>query len=90
MSRRATATAAPPEATAQPLLPPVHEILPSGVYFPEHFQTMFRVRATTLRREVREGRLRIAKRGGRYILLGSWILEWIEAGEIRRREGGAR
>jgi hypothetical protein len=42
-----------------------------------------------LPREIRLGRLRVAKRGGKYLILGSWLLEWIEHGELPRhsREG---
>jgi len=41
--------------------------------------------ASTIRREVREGRLRVSKRCGRYYLLGEWLLEWIAGGEVKRR-----
>jgi hypothetical protein len=37
-----------------------------------------------LPREIRLGRLRVAKRAGKYLILGSWLLEWIEAGEVIR------
>ena len=40
----------------------------------------------SIRREVREGRLRISKRAGRYYLLGAWLLEWLEAGEVTPRQ----
>jgi hypothetical protein len=29
--------------------------------------------------------LRIAKRAGKYYILGKWLIEWIEGGEVRRR-----
>lgn len=61
--------------------PAVHVIDPNGVYFPDTFRALFRLKESSLRREVREGRLRIAKRAGRYYLLGKWILEWIVGGE---------
>jgi len=38
-----------------------------------------------LPREIRLSRLRVAKRGGKYLILGAWLLEWIEAGELPRR-----
>jgi len=38
-----------------------------------------------LPREIRLGRLRVAKRGGKYMILGAWLLEWIAAGELARR-----
>jgi hypothetical protein len=28
----------------------------------------------------------VAKRAGRYLILGTWLLEWIEAGELPRRK----
>jgi len=37
-----------------------------------------------LPREIRLGRLRAAKRAGRYFILGAWVLEWLEAGEVRK------
>jgi hypothetical protein len=38
----------------------------------------------TLGREARLGRLRVAKRAGTTWATGSWIREWLEAGEVRR------
>jgi hypothetical protein len=38
-----------------------------------------------LPREVRLGRLRVAKRGGRYYTTGSWLWEWLTAGEVHRQ-----
>ena len=37
-----------------------------------------------LPREIRLGRLRAAKRAGRYFILGAWVLEWLEGGEVRK------
>jgi hypothetical protein len=39
-----------------------------------------------LPREVRLGRLRVAKRSGRYFLLGAWLVEWLRSGEVLRRQ----
>ena len=39
----------------------------------------------TLHREIRLGRLRVAEWSGRYYVLGSWLLEWLEKGEVQRR-----
>ena len=81
--RTKTPTAAP--VAAAPL---VHEVAPTAVYTADGFQQTFKLRKSTVRREVRSGRLRVAKRAGRYHLLGEWILEWLRAGEVRRpREG---
>jgi hypothetical protein len=47
-----------------------------------------KLKTSTIRREVKAGRLRVSKRAGRYYLLGSWILEWLAGGELPRRKGG--
>jgi len=44
---------------------------------------MFGLKATSVRREVRLGRLRIAKRCGRYYCLGQWVLQWLGEGELK-------
>jgi hypothetical protein len=62
-----------------------HVIHPTAVYFVDEAKRILRLRDSTIRREVREGRLRIAKRAGRYYLLGEWLLEWLRAGELKRR-----
>jgi hypothetical protein len=72
-----------PPAEAVPVA--VHAVEPTGVYFVDTFRKLFRLRKSTLRREVREGRLRVARRAGRYYLLGEWILEWLRGGELPRR-----
>lgn len=64
-----------------------HVIDPNAVYGVEDARQIFRLKQSTIRREVREGRLRIAKRAGRYFLLGRWLIEWIEGGELRRPAG---
>jgi hypothetical protein len=42
------------------------------------------LRPGTLPRELRLRRLRYAKRAGKVFVLGSWVLEWLEAGEVRK------
>lgn len=79
MPRKRTADPAP----ATP--PPIHSIDPHAVYLVDQARAVLRLRASTIRREVREGRLRISKRAGRYYLLGEWLLEWIAGGELPRR-----
>jgi hypothetical protein len=37
-----------------------------------------------LPREIRLGRLEARKRGGRYFLLGRWLLHWLETGQAHR------
>jgi hypothetical protein len=64
--------------------PSIHEIRPTAVYFVDDARRILRLKQSTIRREVRDGRLRIAKRAGRYYLLGEWILEWLRGGEVKR------
>jgi hypothetical protein len=60
---------------------------PNAVFLLDQVQALLRLRRSTVRREVREGRLRVSKRAGRYYLLGEWVLEWLRAGEVRRPPG---
>ena len=97
----AAATPAPISAalvvttTAEPAAPPAPRVVdPHRVYCVDEFQKDFRLTKSTVRREVRQRRLRVAKRAGRYYLLGEWVLEWLRGGEVRPRrrdgEGGER
>jgi hypothetical protein len=67
-------------------IPVIHE---NAVYGLEQARTALGLAKATLGREIRLGRLRVAKRAGKYLILGSWLLEWIAAGEITRRKGPA-
>ena len=80
MRKRTPAPATP--ATA-PAPDPVPVIDPHAVYFADTFQRIFRLRKSTIRREWKAGRLRLAKRAGRYYLLGEWVLQWLRAGELQ-------
>jgi hypothetical protein len=73
----------PPDANAPPAAPVIHT---GAVFGVDDARRILRLKQSTIRREVREGRLRIAKRAGRYYLLGEWILEWLRAGELPRRK----
>jgi hypothetical protein len=44
----------------------------------------------TLKREIRLGRLRASKRAGKYLILGAWLIEWIENGEVCGQESPAK
>ena len=68
----------------------VHVIHPTAIYLVEDARRVLRLKESTVRREVREGRLRVAKRAGRYYLLGAWLLQWLREGEVRRRAQPAR
>jgi hypothetical protein len=81
------------KATSEAALParPPHVITPTAVYTVAEARAALHLKHSTIRREVREGRLRVAKRAGRYYLLGRWLLEWIEQGEIvRSKPAGTR
>lgn len=62
-----------------------HLIHPSAVYLASEVRRLLRLRESSLRREIREGRLRVVKRCGRYYFLGEQLLEWLSDGELRRR-----
>jgi len=79
----------PPLAAGEPG-PAVHVIDPNAVYFVENARRLLRLKESTIRREVRERRLRISKRAGRYYLLGEWLLEWIRAGELKGRPANTK
>jgi hypothetical protein len=55
---------------------------PNAVFTRESFLATFRLRESSLRREVREGRLRVYKRCGRYFILGEDVLEWLKGGLV--------
>jgi hypothetical protein len=58
---------------------------PRAVFTIEQARGTLQLAKNCLPREIRLGRLRVAKRAGKYLILGAWLLEWIEAGEVRRR-----
>jgi hypothetical protein len=74
----------PAQAEAPPA-PPPHVIQPTAVYTVEQLQAALGLARSTVRTERRMGRLRVAKRAGRYYVLGAWLLEWLQAGELKRR-----
>jgi hypothetical protein len=58
---------------------------PKAVFTIESARSTLGLAKHCLPREIRLGRLRVAKRAGKYLILGQWVLEWIEAGELPRR-----
>jgi hypothetical protein len=64
--------------------PPV-VIHPTGVYQVAHVRAMLGLRQSSLRREIREGRLRVNKRCAKYFFLGQQLLDWLAGGEMKRR-----
>ena len=59
---------------------------PQAVYTVADAQAVLRLTRSTIGREVKEGRLRVSRRAGRYYLLGEWLLQWLREGELPRRE----
>jgi hypothetical protein len=59
-------------------------ILPEAVYTVPAATAAIQANPSTLPREIRAGRLRAAKRAGRLLILGQWLLWWVQAGEVRR------
>jgi hypothetical protein len=86
MTRRASAIIdqSPAEPTARLH---VHRIHANAVYSVTQAQAALNLRTSTIRRELREGRLRISKRAGRYYILGEWLIEWLRGGELPPRCG---
>jgi hypothetical protein len=70
------------EPAAIPAAPPPHRIHPTAVYTLAAAARALGLRRHTLPREVRAGRLRVCKRAGAHYVLGRWLLEWLEAGEV--------
>jgi hypothetical protein len=64
-----------------------HMIYPSAVYTVDDLRRIFGLKPSSVRREVRMKRLRIAKRCGRYFCLGQWVLQWLGDGELRPPSG---
>lgn len=63
----------------------VHVIKSTAVYTLETARAALGLARACLPREIKLGRLRVARRGGKYMILGSWLLSWIEGGEIVRQ-----
>jgi hypothetical protein len=62
-----------------------HVIRADAVYTPATARDALGLSKTTLGREIRLGRLRHTKRAGRSFIMGSWLLEWLADGEVRRK-----
>jgi hypothetical protein len=67
-------------------VPVIHE---SAIYTPETARRTLGLRKSTIAREVRLGRLRASRRGGRHFILGRWLIAWVENGEVRRGQRNA-
>jgi hypothetical protein len=78
----ASKTKPPVECDPPPVVPVV--IDPNAVLLAEDVRRLLRLRTSTLRREIRSGRLRVCKRAGRYFFLGQQLLDWLRGGELSR------
>jgi hypothetical protein len=58
---------------------------PEAVFTIEQARATLQLAKNCLPREIRLGRLRVAKRAGKYLILGEWLLQWVASGELPRR-----
>jgi hypothetical protein len=80
----------PRKRSAEPLAAPVNPgpllVLHSrAVFLAADAAAALRLSASTFRREIRLGRLKICKRAGRYFVTGRQLLAWLEGGEVQPR-----
>jgi hypothetical protein len=61
-------------------------VQPNGVYRPEDLSLSLGIPLSGIRRDIRSGKLRASKRRGRLFVLGEQVLDWLRAGEVRRRK----
>jgi hypothetical protein len=59
-----------------------------GVYTISTARAALELAKETLPREIRLGRLQARRRGGRYFILGQWLLDWLRTGAPPRRWRG--
>lgn len=69
-----------------PAMKAAHIIDPRCVYDLAIATTILGLKPSCLKLEARIGRLRVARRGGKYYILGSWLLQWLKAGEAARSQ----
>jgi hypothetical protein len=60
-------------------------IRPNAIFTIASLTEALGLRKGTIPRELRLGRLRFAKRAGRVLIMGSWVLQWIANAEVKRR-----
>lgn len=73
-------TVAPSSKRSEPIVIPAN-----AVYSAAEARIVLGLAKASLGREIRLGRLRVAKRCGKYFFMGSWLIEWIEGGEVTRK-----
>jgi hypothetical protein len=64
---------------------PIH---PDTVYTEGAVALALDLPTATLRRARREGRLRYTRQGQRVLILGRWLLDWLDSDAARQRTGG--
>ena len=63
----------------------IHVIHPSGVYFPDSLRELLRLARAHYAGKFGKTGSR-SETGRAYFILGAWVLEWLEAGEVRKRK----
>jgi hypothetical protein len=81
-------------ASASPTPPPPPAVAPvvipdDAIFRLDDLRAALGLARDTLRRAVRQGRLRVARINGRYFVRGAWIHEWLTGAEVTRYRGGA-
>jgi hypothetical protein len=72
MRRKAAATSFP-------------DIPPTAIFTAAQLIELLGLTANTIRRAVRRGDLRVSRRAGKYFVIGAWVHQWIEGGEVQRQ-----
>jgi hypothetical protein len=62
----------------------IPEIKPTQVFSIATLTELLSLKSGTVPRELRLRRLRFAKRAGKVLILGEWILQWLRDGEIHK------
>jgi hypothetical protein len=73
-----------PAVSGSPLL-----LHPHAVFSLAQLCQALGVRPRTLPREVREGRLKVCKRAGRYYFFGQDVADWLRGGQLKKDGGSA-
>jgi hypothetical protein len=68
--------------------PPILD--PRAVFTVQSATAFLSLNPTSLPRAIRRGELRVSRRGGKYFILGEWLIAWLEGGTRTRRRAGAR
>jgi hypothetical protein len=82
-------TAKPPAQDDAGVVPAIRRIPDDAVLTLHELRAILALPKSCLGREVRNGRLRVSRRSGRYWVLGAWVHEWLTTGEVQRKQPGA-